>query len=146
MKNWIFQFLACLMLLGPSAWAHHMAVVVDKGNKVENITALRLAKIFKGEVKKWADGQDVALVLHESSPDESKTLSRLLKMTDAQWKVHVEQHKGAIRTVKSDADVLDAVASTPGAIGLVEERAINSRVNVVKVDGKLPAETGYLPH
>ena len=134
------------MLFGASAWAHHMAVVVDKGNKVENVTAVHLAKILKGEVKKWPDGRDVALVLHDSSPDESKTLSRLLKMTEAQWKAHVEQHKGTIRTVKSDADVLDAVASTPGAIGLVEERAITSHVNVVKVDGKLPAETGYLTH
>jgi len=34
--------------------------------------------------------------------------------------------------------VIDAVASTPGAIGFVEERSITDRVSVVKVDGKLP--------
>jgi len=55
-------------------------------------------------------------------------------------------HKDSIRTVGSDADVIDAVASTPGAIGFVEERSITDRVSVVKVDGKLPMESGYLPH
>jgi hypothetical protein len=42
--------------------------------------------------------------------------------------------------------VIQAVASTPGAIGLVEEHSISGRVTVVKVDGKLPMESGYLPH
>jgi hypothetical protein len=48
--------------------------------------------------------------------------------------------------VASDAEVLDLVASTPGAIGLVDVNAINSSINVVKVDAKLPTEAGYLPH
>ena len=54
--------------------------------------------------------------------------------------------KDAIRMVGSDAELIDAVASTPGAIGFVEERSITDRVRVVKVDGKLPMESGYLPH
>ena len=33
-----------------------------------------------------------------------------------------------------------------GAIGLVDVRSINDQVNVVRVDGKLPMEDGYLPH
>jgi hypothetical protein len=48
--------------------------------------------------------------------------------------------------VTSDAEVISAVASTPGAIGFVEEHSINDRVVVVRVDDKLPMETGYLPH
>jgi len=35
---------------------------------------------------------------------------------------------------------------TPGAIGLVNVRSVNDRVNVVRVNGKLPLEAGYLPH
>jgi len=46
----------------------------------------------------------------------------------------------------SDAEVIDAVASTQGAIGMVEEHSISGRVNVMKVDGMLPLEAGYLPH
>jgi hypothetical protein len=29
---------------------------------------------------------------------------------------------------------------------LVEVNSINGSINVVKVDGKLPTEAGYLPH
>jgi hypothetical protein len=48
--------------------------------------------------------------------------------------------------VGSDSDVIDTVALTPGAIGFVSERSITERVMVIKVDGKLPMEAGYLPH
>jgi phosphate transport system substrate-binding protein len=134
------------MLSLTPCFAHHMAVVVNKDNKVQNVTAAHLAKIFKGEVKKWPDGRSVALVLHNSSPDEITTLEHLNKMTEAEVKSLLALHKDSIRTVGSDADVIDAVASTPGAIGFVEERSITDRVSVVKVDGKLPMESGYLPH
>jgi ABC-type phosphate transport system substrate-binding protein len=127
-------------------FAHHMAVVVNKDNIVQNFTSAHLAKIFKGEVKKWPDGRDVVLVLHGNSPDEMVTLEHLTKMTEADLKALIASHKDSIRTVGADADVIGAVASTPGAIGLVEEHSITDRVGVVKVDGKLPMESGYLPH
>jgi hypothetical protein len=38
------------------------------------------------------------------------------------------------------------VENTPGAVGLVEVHSVNDRVNVVRVDGKMPMEDGYLPH
>jgi ABC-type phosphate transport system substrate-binding protein len=127
-------------------FAHHMAVVVNKDNTVKNVASAHLAKIFKGDVKKWPDGRNVVLVLHNSSPDEIVTLEHLNKMTEAEVKSLLALHKDSIRTVGSDADVIDAVASTPGAIGFVEERSITDRVSVVRVDGKLPMESGYLPH
>jgi ABC-type phosphate transport system substrate-binding protein len=127
-------------------FAHHMAVVVDKDTNVPNVTSAHLAKILKGEVKKWPDGKNVMLVLHSSSPEEMVTLEHLTKMSAAEVKALIASHKDSIRTVGSDADVIDAVASTPGAIGFVEERSINDHVVVIRVDGKLPMEAGYLPH
>jgi len=67
-------------------------------------------------------------------------------MSESDVKALLAAHKDAIQTVESDADVIDAVASTPGAIGFVEERSITDRVVVVRVDGRLPMEAGYLPH
>lgn len=86
------------------------------------------------------------LVLHNASPDEMVTLEHLNKMSAAEVKALLASHKDSIRMVGTDADVIDAVGSTPGAIGFVEERSITDRVGVVKVDGKLPMESGYLPH
>jgi ABC-type phosphate transport system substrate-binding protein len=127
-------------------FAHHMAVVVNKDNIAQNVTSAHLAKIFKGEVKKWPDGRNVVLVLHSSSSGEIGTLEHLTKMSEANVRAMLAAQQNSIRTVGSDAEVIDAVATTPGAIGFVEEHSITDRVTVVRVDGKLPMEAGYLPH
>lgn len=127
-------------------FAHHIAVVTNRDNPVQNLTSAALTRILKGETKKWGNGTDVILVLHKSSPDETVTLEHLSKMSEHELKAFLLAHKDSIRQVDSDTDVIDAVAATPGALGLVEVRSINDRVTVVKVDGKLPLESGYLPH
>jgi len=127
-------------------FAHHMAVVVNKDNPVENVSAAHLAKIFHAEVKKWPDGKSVMLVLHKDSEGETETLQRLNKMSAAEWHAFLAGHRDSIQFVESDAEVLKMVQSEPGAIGLIDVRAIDNTINVVHVDGKLPMEFGYLPH
>jgi ABC-type phosphate transport system substrate-binding protein len=127
-------------------FAHHMAVVVNKENKVDNVTAVHLGKLFRAEVKKWPDGKTVVLVLHKKSAGETETLDRLIKMSPAELKVLIATHKDSVVLADSDADVLKIVQSTPGAVGLVEIHSVDNTINVVRVDGKLPMESGYLPH
>ena len=55
-------------------------------------------------------------------------------------------HRESILFVDTDADVLKAIQLEPGAIGLIEVHSIDNSVSVVRVDGKLPMELGYLPH
>jgi hypothetical protein len=67
-------------------------------------------------------------------------------MSDSEWKTLIAAHKGSIVMAGSDAEVLKIVQSTAGAIGLVDVRSVDNTINVVRVDGKLPMESGYLPH
>jgi len=127
-------------------FAHHMAVVVNKDNKVDNVTAVHLGKIVRSEVKKWPDGKNIVVVLHKDSEGETETLERLIKINPAELKALIAAHKDSIVMADSDAEVLKIVRSTPGAVGLVEIHSIDNTVNVVRVDGKLPMESGYLPH
>jgi ABC-type phosphate transport system substrate-binding protein len=127
-------------------FAHHTAVVVNKENTVENVTSAHLAKIIRGEIKKWPDGKNIVLVLHKDSAGETETLQRLNKMSAAEWKSFRSARKDSIVFVDTDADVLKAVQAEPGAVGLIEAHSIDNTVNVVHVDGKLPMEFGYLPH
>ncbi|HSZ63070.1 MAG TPA: substrate-binding domain-containing protein [Terriglobales bacterium] len=142
----IFCLCVWMTLSVVPCFAHHMAVVVNKENVAQNVTSAHLAKIFRGEVKKWPDGRSVVLVLHSSSSGEIGTLEHLTKMSEANVRAMLAAEQNSIRTVGSDAEVIDAVATTPGAIGFVEEHSITDRVTVVRVDGKLPMESGYLPH
>ncbi|MGO9603516.1 MAG: substrate-binding domain-containing protein [Candidatus Binataceae bacterium] len=127
-------------------FAHHMAVVSNKDNNVSNVTATHLAKIFRSELKKWPDGKAVVLVLHKDSAGETETLERLNKMSAGEWKALIAAHRDSIQIADSDADVLKIVQSTPGAVGLIDVRSIDNTITVVRVDGKLPMESGYLPH
>ncbi len=140
---YVLAFLsACLT----PCFAHHTAVVVNKDNTVENVTSAHLAKIIRGEIKKWPDGKNIVLVLHKDSAGETETLERLNKMSDAEWKSFLLAHRDSILFVDTDADVLKAVQAEPGAVGLIEVHSIDNSINVVHVDGKLPMESGYLPH
>ncbi|HWY20468.1 MAG TPA: substrate-binding domain-containing protein [Candidatus Acidoferrum sp.] len=138
--------LAFLLTFLTPCFAHHMAVVVNKDNNVGNITAVHLSKMFRSEVKKWADGKAVILVLHKNSAGETETLERLAKISAGELKALIAAHKDFIVIADSDAEVLKIVQSTPGAVGFVDVRSVDNTINVVRVDGKLPMESGYLPH
>ena len=127
-------------------FAHHMAVIVNKDNATENVSSAHLARILRVEIKKWPDGRNVVLILHKDSAGETETLQRLNKMSAVELKTFLAAHKDSIMFVDTDADVLKMVQAEPGAIGMVDVRSVDGSITVVKVDGKLPMESGYLPH
>ena len=144
-RSAIYLFGFLLLVLTP-CFAHHTAVVVNKDNAVENVTSAQLSKIVRGETKKWPDGKNIVLVLHKDSAGEAETLERLNRISADEWKSFVSAHKESIMFVDTDVEVLKVVQAEPGAVGLIEVHSIDNSVNVVRVDGKLPMEFGYLPH
>jgi ABC-type phosphate transport system substrate-binding protein len=138
-------FLFVFLFLVP-CYAHHIAVVVGKDSNVDGVTSANLAKMFKTEIKKWPDGKNVVWILQQDSAAQLLTLERLNNMSEADLKTFIASHKDSVLYAVSAADVLRLVKTVPGAIGLVDVRSINDKVKVLKVDGKLPLEKGYLPH
>jgi len=127
-------------------FAHHTALIVNKDNDVDNVTSIHLSKMIRGEIKQWPNGKGIVLVLHKNAAGEREALERLTKMSAADWNTFVFSHRESILFVDTDADVLKEIQSEPCAVGLVEVRSIDHSVNVVRIDGKLPMELGYLPH
>jgi ABC-type phosphate transport system substrate-binding protein len=127
-------------------FAHHMAVVVSKQNGVTALSSAQLSRMFLAETKKWPDGRNIQLVLHRASNGEALTLQHLNKMSAQQWHNWVAEHKDSLILVDSDEDVLKYVQNAPAAVGLVDVRSVNDHVNIIRVDGKVPMEEGYLPH
>lgn len=138
--------LISIAALAAPCFAHHMAVVVSEQNAVSNLTSVQLGKIFRTEVKKWPDGRDIVLILHRASAGESATLQHLNKMSPTQFQAWSNEHRDQLKFVDSDEELLKVVESTPGAVGLVDVRTVNGKIKVVRVDGKLPLEDGYLSH
>jgi hypothetical protein len=55
----------------------------------------------------------------------------------------LNESRTMIKVVETDEDLMRTVEATPGAVGLVDVYAINSSVKVLRIDGKLPFDTGY---
>jgi len=144
-KRFAILLISALLLATP-CFAHHMAVVVSKDTGVDSITSAQLGKVFRAETKKWPDGKFVVLIFHRASPGEMMTLQHLNKMSAGQLQAWTAEHHDFLKFVDSDQDVLTTVETTPGAIGLVDVRSVTDRVKIVRVDGKVPMEDGYLPH
>src|SRR5258708_5515192 len=115
-SSWVVAFL--FLSLAP-CFAHHLAVVVDKGNTVAAVSSADLAKILRIDTRKWPSGKDVVIVLHRDAAPEMMVLQRLGKMSNNEVKALIAAHKDSIILVDSDDDLLRKVSSTPGPFGLV---------------------------
>lgn len=128
-----------------SAFAHHIAIVAQKQGSVQNLTRAELGKILKSDTKKWPNDRDIVVVINKNSTSSMELVQRLTQLPAGKVQTFVAEHKSLFVLVGSDDQVLDMVAARLGALGMVDVRAIDSRIKVLKIDGKLPLEKGYLP-
>ena len=127
--------------------ARDIAVIVDKTNGAGLLSTADLTKILKTATKNWPDGKKVTIFLSDpASADMKVVLQKVYGMSPNEIKAFADSHRGEVILVGSDELVLKAVQTNPGALGVVNVYSINSGVKVLKVDGKLPLESGYLFH
>jgi len=128
-----------------AAQAKQFAIVADKANTITNLTAAELVKIFNAHSRTWPDGRPVTVVMRDpSSADMQLVLRKLLNMTPEQAHAFIQAHRDAIMVADSDDSVLHFVSTSRGALGVVDLYSLTQSVTVVKIDGKLPVEQGYL--
>jgi ABC-type phosphate transport system substrate-binding protein len=128
-----------------AAQAKQLALVSDTANSTANVSAVDLVKIFTAHNRVWPDGKTIKIVMRDpSSADMQLVLRKLLNMTSEQAHTFVQTHREAIVIANSDDAVLRFVSTTPGALGVVDLYSLTKNVHVMKIDGKLPVEQGYL--
>jgi ABC-type phosphate transport system substrate-binding protein len=135
----VFGLLCC------AAEAKQLAIVAEKSNSVGNLAAGDLIKIFNARLRTWPDGKPIVVVLKDpSSADMQLIVRKVFNMTPEQAHAFVEDHRGAIIVADSDDAVIRFVSSNRGAVGVVDLFSLTKDVTVLKIDGKLPVEQGYL--
>lgn len=140
-------YTAFVLFVATLCQARDLAIVVNKSNVTNTVTAADLEKLLKAATPNWPDGKKVKVFLTDPSSAESKTIvPRAYKLTPPEIKSLADAHKMDIHVVESDDVVLTMVNENPGAIGIVNVYSITSQVKVLKVDEKLPMEPGYLLH
>lgn len=133
--------------------ARDLALVSNKANAITAITLPDLVKICKAQTSRWPDGKPVTFIMRApSSPEMKMLLQKIFELPESQVATlintanHGRTSHPAILVADSDEDLVNKVASIPGALGVVDVYAINSSVAVIKLAGKLPLEPGYLLH
>ena len=146
----LLLFLAATVSVGS---ARDLAIVSNKTNPVSTITVADFVKIAKGQTNRWPDGKSVTFIMRApSAPEMRLFLEKVYELPESDVKGlivaanHGRMGHPAIMVVDSDEELVNKVASLPGAVGVVDVYSINSSVAVVRLAGKLPLEPGYLLH
>jgi hypothetical protein len=150
------KILSILLFIAASASlasARDFALIANKTNSVSAITLPDLVKLCKGQTSHWPDGKQVTFIMRSPTAPEMKFfLEKVYELPEPQvMDIIAAANHGrvghpAIMIVDTDEDLVNKVASIPGAVGVVDVYAINSSVAVVKLAGKLPLEPGYSLH
>jgi ABC-type phosphate transport system substrate-binding protein len=147
MRRVLLSFVLFALLAPSLCLARDIALVVGKSNPSSAVSNKELVKLLKNENAKWPDGKKVTVYLSNPSSEDGKVLlQKVYRMTPDELKSVAEGQKGSIVILASDEQVLKAVAKDPTAVGAVNVYSINSAIKVLRVDGKLPMEQGYLLH
>ena len=133
--------------------ARDLAIVANKTNPVSTITLADFVKVAKGQTNRWPDGKSVTFIMRAPSAPEMRVfLEKVYELPESDVKGlivaanHGRMGHPAIMVVDSDEELVNKVASLPGAVGVVDVYSINSSVAVVRLAGKLPLEPGYWLH
>jgi len=147
---------ALIVVFGPltaTVAAKDMALISNKNNSLPGIALADLVKVCKGQMGRWPDGKPVTIVMHQPGSADLKIVEEKIYSSTSQdvrdliaSANHNRTERPAIILGNSDEEIIHKVESIPGAVGLVDVYSITGAVQVIKIGGKLPLESGYLLH
>jgi ABC-type phosphate transport system substrate-binding protein len=130
-----------------------LAIVANPTTPVTQLTFAELRQVLKGEKQYWKPDLPVILFVRApTSAERSAVLNAIYQMSEPQFnqywiaKQFRAESSSAPTKLKSNDLTQQFVASTPGAIGFMSARDVKPGVKVLKIDGRLPGESGYKLH
>ncbi len=124
------------------------ALIAAAGSKLQDISLLDLSKYCKGAQRAWPDGRPFVLVVRNpDGPEMQGVMGKIMGATATEPKPSTTKPSEVhiiFKVVDTDEDLIRTVGSTPEALGLIDVYSINSSVKVLRVDGKLPFDPGYI--
>jgi ABC-type phosphate transport system substrate-binding protein len=150
-------FILLVLVLGRApamraqAPASAVAIVVHPSTRVNDIPFDELRRIFRGEKQLWPDKSRITLLVRAPVAQERKlVLDKIYGMSEAAFRQYwiakmfrAEVASGPKLVYSSDM-TRELVTAIPGAIGFMPASSVGSGVKVIKIDGRLPSDPGYI--
>jgi hypothetical protein len=130
--------------------AVEFAVIASPEVQVSNLTIADLRKLFLGDKQFWTPKLRVALLIRAPvARERAAVVWTICKMSEAQFgqywigKTMRAECTSSPLQFTSNAQALNLVANTPGAIAIVNASQVPAGTKVLAVEGKLPNQPGY---
>lgn len=127
-----------------------IAVVVNTGVSVDDLSMADLRKVLLGDRQYWSSNQRVTLLIRAPVARERDILlRRVYQMSEAQFrqywiaKVFRAETSAGPKIVSSNKIASELVGALPGSIAFIDVTEVPKGLKIVKVDGRLPGEKGY---
>ena len=137
----------------PQAPKAGIAIVANPATPVDNLSLEDLRKIFLGQRQYWDAGHPVVLLVRAPVARERDVVLHLIyDMSETQFKqywitkIFRSEMASPPKVVYSEGMTNQLVQLIPGSIGFLPAGQVASGVKVIKINGKLPGETGYALH
>lgn len=148
----IAVFIVILSVFMPhTVYTGEVAIIINKENQINDISYNDLVKIFKQERQYWHNGRKIYLVMREKTgPQKKVVLKKIYKMDDEQLKKLwlAKLFRGEIssfpKSLGSDEAVKRFISQVPNAVSFIASGSLDDSVKVLRIDGKLPKDTGYI--
>ena len=131
--------LLAVLLFGPDRAAGEVVVVAHAGVADEEIARKDLQRIYLGKRSTWNDDSTIVPAMLKAGPVHEEFVEDVVGRSAHRfanyWRQMVFTGKGTPpRSFGSEAEVVEFVKSTPGAVGYVSPGAETAGVKVLVVD------------
>jgi ABC-type phosphate transport system substrate-binding protein len=121
-----------------SSFAANYSVIINKSNTEDAIARNELRSIFLGDKVKWKNNKYIKIAIPEDENILKEFLHSELGMTPSQfnnqWKKLVFTGKASMpQTFTEKSQIIEYLASNPGAIGVVTAGGINGSVKAITI-------------
>lgn len=127
-----------------------IAIVVHPEASVTDLTLPELRRVFRGEQEFWANQERIVLLVRSPAADERRVvLQQIYQMDEAAFRYYwtAKVFRAGVNfgpKVVSDVDVARALlVRLPGAISYMPASLVGADLRVIRINGKLPGESGY---
>lgn len=132
----MIRFALSISLILSSAMAHGQAVVVIGNSSVKKVDATSVLRIYTGRTSEIDGAAVYAVNAPTGTAIRNRFLSNCLQQDESRYTAHwtVRKYVGkgtSPREFARSTDVLNYVATTPGAIGYLDESEVAPGMNVL---------------
>jgi len=151
LKRLFISLLLTLPCIGNAQAKEVLAVIVHPDTSVDGLTEEQVSRIFRAEQQFWPDKTRITLLIRAPvSQGRTMALQRIYQMSEQgfrkYWisKMFKAEVASGPRVMYSTGMAASLVNAVPGAILLVPFSNIPKNAKVLKINGKLPSEDGYI--